>query len=193
MRKKRVIFLDIDGVMNSQRYYTECTPEQVSVYHDKYGVGFDPVSERLLNALIEETWAEVIISSTWRLSGLNVMREMWRDRRMFGEMAGVTPNFDIKPIEANMSAPRGCEIAWYIDKNYGFQHRTYDAPFLKETHDKCELFSYVIIDDDFDMLYCQRNNFVKCDPMVGFTEREYALAKKILMTPLMREENPLCE
>lgn len=63
----KVIFLDIDGVLN--------------VYpqgFDEYGSKFHPHFVENLKCLIEKTEAKILISSTWRFSGLKVMQEMWK-------------------------------------------------------------------------------------------------------------------
>ena len=54
---KRIIFLDIDGVLN---VYCES--------RDKYGCTFHTHFEDNLHDLIEATGAEIVISSTWRYS-----------------------------------------------------------------------------------------------------------------------------
>ena len=76
---KRIIFLDIDGVLN--------------VYpqgRDKYGSTFHTHFEDNLHELIEKTGAEIVISSTWRYSGLKVMQNMWRDRGLAGKVIDIT-------------------------------------------------------------------------------------------------------
>lgn len=179
--RKKVIYLDIDGVMNSQRFYTQFSMEEISALHDKYGDGFDSTSKHYINALIEEFAADVVISSVWRHSGLEVMKQMWKDRGMSGEVTGITPDVHFgKNSGTHGSVPRGFEISEYNYEVYGFKHWGYDAPFVQEAKAKCTLHSYVIIDDDQDMLYDQRSNFVKCDPLYGFTETEYNKSRRIL-------------
>src|SRR5579859_6485282 len=92
--KIKIIFLDIDGVLNSQRFYeSEFRKHNESLMHDEYGQIFDPLSSDLLNKLIRETKAKVVISSTWRHNGFQEMKDMWRDRKMEGEVIGITDNF----------------------------------------------------------------------------------------------------
>ena len=99
-----------------------------------YGAIFHPQFEDNLQYLIEQTGADIVISSTWRYSGLKVMQNMWRDRGLPGNV------IDITPINFN-SRHRGKEIdAW-----------------LKEN----QVDNYVIIDDDNNMLPEQMMNFVQ--------------------------------
>lgn len=130
----KVIFLDIDGVLN--------------VYpqgHDDYGAIFHQHFIDNLAHLINSTGAKIVISSTWRYSGLDVMKEMWEKRNMPGEVIDVT-TFTWEPEEEDMDfyerAERGNEIQVWINEHP-------------------ELTSYVILDDDSDMLSTQMSKFIK--------------------------------
>lgn len=59
----KLIFLDIDGVMNHQSAYEkgDCKYVGDDLFHHQT---FSLDSKRLLNALIEETQAKIVISST---------------------------------------------------------------------------------------------------------------------------------
>ena len=63
----KVIFLDIDGVLNV-----------ISQGHDEYGSLFHKHFEDNLRYIIEQTGAKIVISSTWRMSGLSEMQRMWK-------------------------------------------------------------------------------------------------------------------
>ena len=78
----KIIFLDIDGVLNV-----------ISQGKDEYGSKFHKHFEDNLKTLIEKTGAKIVITSTWRSSGLNVMKNMWKDRKLPGEV------IDIKVLE----------------------------------------------------------------------------------------------
>lgn len=182
MRKHRLIFLDIDGVMNSNRYYTSHTMEEIGQMRDEYGDGFDPESREWMNRLITESGADVVISSVLKGQGLKKMQAMWENRGMAGNVVGITADLFLAR-DRNMSVPRGLEIKEYYERVHKFRHRTYDAPFLDEMRKESTLESYVIIDDDQDMLYEQRHSFVWCDPLQGFTEKEYECALKMLVPP----------
>lgn len=130
----KIIFLDIDGVLNV-----------IGQGHDEYGQIFHKHLEDNLRWIIEETGAKIVISSTWRMSGLKVMQEMWKKRNLPGEVIGITPDLaEAKTyfsLEYYDAVERGHEIQKYIDDN--------------------NIKYYCIIDDDNDMLESQRNNFVR--------------------------------
>ena len=100
---------------------------------DDYGAKFHKHFEDNLKWIIEQTEAKIVVSSTWRFRGLKIMKEMWSKRGLAGNVIDVTPDIDI--------CERGKEIQKWLDSN--------------------EVDSYVIIDDDTDMLESQMDNFVR--------------------------------
>jgi len=181
---RRIIFLDFDGVINCEDAYRrgdckyiECVD---SLGVKKHHQSFDPIAKGFLNQLIEQTRAKVVISSTWRSSGLDVMREIWKIEGMSGEIIDITPNYrgDVE----GYTIPRGCEIdKWLRDED--FCHINWSKDKQLEWMKKSNIANYIIIDDDTDMLYGQRNHFVHVHPSPrnkhGFCEKYFkeALAK----------------
>lgn len=96
--KLKIIFLDIDGVLNV-----------IPQGHDKYGGIFHKHFEDNLKYLIENTNAKIVISSSWRGNGIEELREMWKFRNLAGEIIGVTPYMD--------NRNRSDEIQYWIDNN----------------------------------------------------------------------------
>jgi hypothetical protein len=125
----KVIFLDIDGVLN---VYCQSM--------DEFGCTFHKHFEDNLKWIVEETKAKIVISSSWRLSGLIAMREMWEHRGLAGEIIDITPNLTYGEGLLT-STPRGEEIKAWLDLN----------PVRR----------YCIIDDDSDMLTEQKPFFVQ--------------------------------
>ena len=85
----RVIFLDIDGVINSHDNIWARTAlwKDLGVpSRDKYGQLFDERCVRLLEWIISKTGCKIVISSTWRKSGLLTMERMWKDRGLPGRL-----------------------------------------------------------------------------------------------------------
>lgn len=132
----KVIFLDIDGILN------------VSFPHrDEFGSLFHPHFESNLKRLIDATGAKIVISSSWRYSGLSEMQRMWKQRNLAGEVIDIT-----------------CDCAQIVDKGicqfYDMVERGHEIQEWLNTHDGIE--QYVILDDDNDMLKSQQDNFVRC-------------------------------
>lgn len=177
----KIIFLDIDGVLNCQEAYAKGECKRL----DDYGQAFYTPSKDLLNKLIEETGAKIVISSTWRMSGEQVMKDMWRDRKMSGEIIGITPHLkSTYPIHTDSNIkytiPRGCEIDFYLKEVLRFRHINWDKDWQEKNIKECGIDNYIIIDDDSDMLYHQRNHFIHVLPsprnMEGFNDYYYKQA-----------------
>ena len=149
----KLIFLDIDGVLNCELMYENCTQQDL---YEKYGYPYCDLSKEkinLLNVLIEDTGSKVVLSSTWRKSNPDKSIQPILEKMGFkGEVIGSTPVLGYKQdIEGSFrGVPRGCEIQSWIDAN-NFNGK------------------YIILDDDSDMLYCQRENFFRVDSYCGLT------------------------
>lgn len=57
-----IIFLDIDGVMNSETYY-----KSVNTKHKNFS-RFNPISINIVTKLVKEFNAKIVISSLWRFA-----------------------------------------------------------------------------------------------------------------------------
>jgi HAD domain in Swiss Army Knife RNA repair proteins len=181
----KIIFLDIDGVLNCENAYrsgecryTEWTNHRGDKDHHQ---SFCSWSKELLNKLIDETNAKIVISSTWRSSGIEFMKSVWELEGMSGEIIGLTPNF--RGEVDGYTIPRGCEIEKWLRDN-GFSHINWDKDTQQEYINKTGIENYIIIDDDSDMLYNQRNHFVHVLPSPrnkdGFNQHYYEIARAML-------------
>ena len=136
----KVIFLDIDGVLNSQQ---ESVSGNVNGTFDYEGI--NRVSLGLLRLVVELTDAKIVISSTWRHDGYEGIAgafeaQGWRGLIMRKIIIGITPW---------LTGVRGDEIQHWIDE-------------------QGDVTDYVIIDDDSDMLDDQIEHFVHTDGVIGF-------------------------
>jgi len=142
----KIIFLDIDGVLNCAESFKKrmkLVAKRELDYHRFDWPSFPYVGH--LNSIIEATNAKIVISSTWRLlhpldgndfSGrcTSGLRDIFKLTGILGEIIDKTPEF--------INRFRGYEIKAWLK----------DHPEVK---------NYVIIDDSSDMLEDQMNNFVK--------------------------------
>lgn len=156
-----VIFLDIDGVLNSHRTFLVWNAGSLGLrsWRIRQGrvpagtpltiddVRLDPVAVELLRALTEACDAKIVISSTWRLgTAVEEFHEMfdlygWDTR---GVVIDKTKNLD--------NAIRGVEIDEWTQRC---------APGATR----------VILDDDSDMTDAQKNSgeFVRVDSEFGLS------------------------
>lgn len=182
------IFLDIDGVLNCQDAYKSGHCEygdlEVNGKKDRYET-FCPKSKALLNKLIQQTNAKIVISSTWRMSGMDFIQAVWKAEQMEGEVVGLTPKFDTYCRKDYIgSAERGSEIEHWLHKEKDYTNIFWNKDMQDGIMQKSGVRNYVIIDDDSDMLYNQRNNFVHVMPpprnFSGFNQSHYDKAMEIL-------------
>ena len=121
---KKILFLDFDGVMVTDRYQAQLTATN-SPLRDDYGAKFDPVCVENLRQIIDATDAGIVVISTWKIEmGLDGIQKMWNARQLPGKVIGVTP--DIDPIH------RGDEVQAWLDANPGAVRYAIidDTPFL---------------------------------------------------------------
>ena len=152
----KIIFLDIDGVLNND------SDDSIDLTDKAHFI--NPTLVTRLNNLIASTDAKVVLTSTWRLGlTLDEILDLCSIIGLEGEVIGMTDSLNQYPF-----IHRGNEILkWIID----------NEDLVGPKH---EYKSYVIIDDDNDMLYRQRNNFVKVDGELGLTEENVLDAFSIL-------------
>ena len=105
--KMKILFLDIDGVLNSSDYrvhrYIGRTAE---VTWDQAQI--DPVAILILNRIIETTGCFIVICSAWRTLHSRIeLQEILTARGFRGKILGVTPDLPDKT--------RGDEIQAWLD------------------------------------------------------------------------------
>lgn len=150
-----VIFLDIDGVLNSVEYHRE--------RHIRGSKPLDPVAIRRLNHLTDRTGARTVISSSWRQWGFLAVRDMLRAAGVTGWIVSSTPILVGGVYESGIFGwvPRGHEI----------------AAWLESTRTKVERF--VILDDADDMANLMPR-LVRTSHDVGLTDEDVRRAVFLL-------------
>lgn len=151
----KVLMLDIDGVVCNRKCWSR--KEAMKDGHHY----FDDDCVKLLDEIINKTSAKIVISSTWRIClDLTKMKDIF-NKRDFKYCENI---IDFTPIKNDCS--RGWEIREWLST------QKYKSNFIVK--------NYVIVDDDIDMLYEQRNNFVKTNTEIGLTRKDADKIIKIL-------------
>src|ERR1700749_3813508 len=157
---KRIIFLDVDGVLNS---------EETVDYYGHYGGWFgenDEIDEVKvawgqqlvdnLKYIVEQTNAEIVVSSTWRVHfSLQKFSDMFK---IYG-----WENVPLIGKTESLAASRGVEINQWLNANEG------------------EIESYVILDDNDWFLTEQQSSFIKTSIFHGLSFKDAAKAVEILL------------
>ncbi len=163
---KRVIFLDIDGVVNSERWYMKTRGRSGD---------FNPEAIALLNQL-KDAGAEVVLSSSWGESGIKPLQDVGLEL----PIVGVTEHF-----YADWFC-RGNEIEKWLLTNFEGMGTKYGLddngfPYYRKHYgDELTDYEYVIFDDDTDFLLGQVDNFIRIDRNTGLTQENIDKARKIL-------------
>lgn len=175
----KIIFLDIDGVLNSEKWYKERFDKKLYPNLEGYPLcEFDPLTIEQLNLLTDKTNAKIVISSTWRMGRtIDELKKLFEEVGIKGEIIGITPHLTFSD---GHGVDRGNEIKRWIDLNC---IRWWDKIF-DEKEKNITLESYVILDDDPDMLLEQKDNFVRTSWRDGLTALHTRKAIKILNTTL---------
>ncbi len=151
----KVIFLDIDGVLNSDRI------ARMRRNHNILEMTFDQDAMENLSQIITETGSRIVISSTWRFH-YKTENPLWlslidnlKQYNLDNHIIGTTEITNIASAK-----PRWKEInEWLFNKN--------------------DIESFVILDDEWDMGILNRN-FVRCSGSVGISSSNCREAIEIL-------------
>lgn len=155
----KFLFLDIDGVLNTGRYQ-EVLIDSDQHFINEDGALFDPIAIENLRYIVQSTSAKIVLTSTWRMDGIEAMRVMWKRRRMPGNVYGITPHSITRFADVDTRdewskhaiGSRGMEIhEWLVRNTKGSN-------------------AYVILDDENDFLLYQANHVVLTDPYNGLTK-----------------------
>lgn len=156
--KCKIIFLDLDGVLNTANYYDRLQHEHLPT-EDIFGTLFDPKAVEQLSHIIDSTNAKIVISSSWRYSGIANMRAMWKARQLPGEIYDITSLFVADDyIREHME-----------EENFDFYEamtsvREMEISAWLQEHP--EVTNYVIL-DDLDSFRQHEAHLVKINPKTG--------------------------
>ena len=155
---RKILFLDIDGVLNTERQHEYCHSRGIT-NSDEYGYLFDPIAVRNLAKIVNETGADIVISSSWKYNGLSELLDMWSDRGLPGRVIDITP--DTMSNEILLHAD--------LEKMEFLSCRGYEIKEWLVAHGK-KVSHYAIVDDEQEMLPEQQSHYVMIDPRVGISE-----------------------
>ena len=167
---KKIIFLDFDGVLNTE-HYQNLLQYQGKPWQDEYGAFFDPNAVKQLKRIIDATGADIVVESSWKYLGLDAMKELWKVRSLPGRVIDITPssisdeylsNVDLDNLDASMLHCKGLEIASWLSEQ------------------KKQDIRYVIIDDEYVILDSQLPYFILTNLYEGITEEQANKAISIL-------------
>lgn len=165
----RVLFLDFDGVLNSEqsKVFWQNIKDQAAFEEEmktssggileQIAMEFCPIALSNLEELIRRTHdLKIVISSSWRVSrSVQELGELFKSKLISNIIIDKTESF---------SNVRGKEIQKWLDEHTDVEQ-------------------YVILDDDQIMTEQQKENFVKTSVLHGFQYGDMLWAERILRRP----------
>ena len=159
----KVIFLDVDGVLNSE--------DDLMVYREKNNINhcilYAEVEDRplkLLKEIVDKTSAKIVISSSWRIGCERNGNKSIFGNKLFTKLQSKLNEYNISIYDITPSITekqRGDEIKAWLDKNEAEQ--------------------FIILDDDCDMSeFSNTEHFIQTTYKHGLTEELKDRAIEIL-------------
>lgn len=167
--KNSFIFLDFDGVVNTENYQMRLTRSNKQ-RKDKYGPVFDPDTVRRLGRIIKATGAKVCLISSWAYEGEEKMKALWKERDMPGQIFAICCNMPCFELEIN---PKNNEPS--LERMVGKGRDI--LSFLSHVQGE---YSYVILDDIPDFFPEQESHYIQINPKTGITDDDANRAIRIL-------------
>jgi hypothetical protein len=155
MTPASIVFLDIDGVLNSGTWYRTFLDAGRRVPSPP----FDPAAVARLDRLTRETGAYVVLSTSWR--AFPEIPRWLSDHGFTGVICGRTPGIRHR---YGSNIERGHEIAWWL------RNRALEGIPVQQ---------WVILDDDDDM-GAMAPWLVRTDPVSGLEDEDVERAIAIL-------------
>lgn len=160
---RKVIFLDIDGVINSGNNM-EINARLKRTEETMY---FDPVCMKLLKELVEDTGADLILSSDWRFPDEQT-KSICHLQNLMKRLAD---------YEIGLAGQTGKALIWRND----------EINEWLQAHPEVE--SYVILDDVNDNFEGENlKRLVLTDEVIGLTAEDIAKAARILREQIAGRE-----
>jgi len=151
----KIIFLDIDGVLNSLPFLKKKAEEYKDGVWDSNNLDMiDPLAVNLLNQLVQDTGANIVVSSSWRIGYTVVYLQ-----NILMASGLEHPERIIGTTSSQTHKDRGFEISLWLQQ--------------------VSVDSFVVLDDDSDMTGVM-DNLVQTSLDKGLTQQDIDKARKIL-------------
>jgi len=143
-----ILFLDIDGVLNTKN----CLRKQATNGNKPSAKKWCPIAVSHINLLVEKIGAKIVVSSTWRFNhSIDELRDFFENNGINrNSVIGITPNL----LYERHSSNRGDELQAWIDEN--------------DAHSDL----HIIIDDNDDGISERFDHYIQTNMNVGFADRE---------------------
>lgn len=160
---KRILFLDFDGVLNTDSYQALLRSQERPMWDD-HGHLFDPEAVGNLKRILDaDPDVRIVVESSWKVQGLDELRRMWEERGLPGELYDATPDiFCEELLTVDLSIPGSVRKVESLSKG-----REISAWLTRNCDQDCR---YVILDDVTEFSGELANHHIRIDPALGITQ-----------------------
>jgi hypothetical protein len=182
----KVLFLDIDGVLNSDNFFTSKYHDRLLLSRGEHGVMHDPRACVLLGKIKKATNCKIVMSSSWRNFYFSKRKDakflakplkkelkkngiIIRDKIAYESDDEYTEKYlewfsseNPEPFKVEKLFDRGLQIECYLKRH----------PEIKK---------FVIFDDSDVDLFLFGEHFIQTNPIVGLTEEDVKKAINLLI------------
>ena len=161
----KVIFLDVDGVLNSEDLFVKHRKEGKSNSADI--MELDDIALTYLQRLVENTDAKIVLSSSWRIGGMETVYMKNLKRQLANKGLEIFDCTTTKSYDGyGNRLYRGDQIKIWIEE-YNSNHTN-------------KVDKFAILDDDSDMGEYINTNFVHTTWKHGMEEKHYLQVLEML-------------
>jgi hypothetical protein len=182
----KVLFLDIDGVLNSDEFFSSKYHDRLLLSRGEHGTLHDPRACALLGKIKKATNCKIVMSSSWRCFYFSKDKKakflakplkkelkkngiIIRDKTSYEYDKDYNTKYlnwfrsdDTKPFKVEKFFDRGLQIQCYLKRH----------PEIK---------NFVILDDSDVDLFLFGDNFIQTNPRTGLTEKDVEKAIRMLI------------
>lgn len=170
----KVIFLDIDGVLNSGRYIKTGKFRKGDSFQEHNISMIDPKTVKYLNQITDATGAKIVLSSSWRIYRTPTKSAC---QKLFDDVGIHAPCIDITrhhPDEVRYVINRFSDKGWIDSVRRGHEIHAWLLEWESYPIDK-----FIILDDNSDMEYLLPR-LVKTKWAEGLTKQDVKKAIELL-------------
>lgn len=187
-----VLFLDIDGVLNSYAEHAYPIKNKVDDANARYAAGIDPRRVAILNTIISRSKASVVISSTWRTQfSTGTLKLLLEAQGLKASILGKTPIMGLTPIDERSAKvwPRvffARDYGWRTPRfsEYDYPRRAYEVhAWLIDFASNLGVKGIAILDDINGWAHMEPF-LVQTKPMEGLKERHVEEAIEAMSLPI---------
>lgn len=173
----RVLFLDIDGVLNSERFLVAAYAS-VKPGASPFDRQIDPAAVEIVNDVVARTDCKVVLSSAWRYGKNGLDHERRFVEKILRSCGARFALFDSTPTYLDVFMAKHGRVSGFADHDPAIDRGAEIGHWLLEA---CHLVSTYAIVDDYGDMGPHAERLVRTSPSVGITVADAERLVALLM------------